>query len=186
METPDASTSVAVYEDGKISDISTADLGRRVIELNTEFHRFYQIADSAQQGTIVAAVAMGQIFDEASKRFDGEFFEWVTATTGGKISRTTAYNYRILWRQRARIFPPDGSAPTCRTLTDALIKVGLITDREETDPKPKGSALPWKLTFVHTSSIPPEKWHEADRLAFLTATQPVADLRAKIEALKAA
>jgi len=162
--------------------------------LNERVARYYHLTLTAvsraveiAQVSLLYAMALGQVFDIAFRRHTGEFADWLRAASGedgegrSKISTITAFRYRTLYLKRDMLFPKDGSEPTCRTLQEAYIKVGLL-------PAPQPADVPditppvFRLTFK-TPEIPPDQWPPADRRDFLERTQPIVDLREKLAAL---
>jgi hypothetical protein len=146
--------------------------GTKVGELRT-------IAISAAANALHYAVRCGQILEEAFRRHEGEFGEWLAANIaehdGAKlISEETARKWRTLWRKRDNLFPPDGREPLARSITEAYIKLGLIPEPLETEPDPHAVKPCFHLTFS-TSAQDVEKWPPAERRAFLTKAEPIVE-----------
>lgn len=162
----------------------------RLTGLHSTFEEIRTLAISTATAALIHGVAMGQLLTVAFGRFEGEFETWLETSvldTDGKplMSDETARKYRRLYEKRDAIFPPDESAPACRTLTDAYIKTELLPDRPEgaeTMPQPTPF---FRINFVH-SDIEPGDWPAEKRAEFMAKTAPIAELREKVEALQAA
>jgi hypothetical protein len=136
------------------------------------------IAISAASNALQYAVKCGQILEEAFRRHDGEFADWLACNIAEKadgkklICEDTARKWRTLWRKRDQLYPPDGGEPLARTITEAYIKLGLIPEPIQTEPDPHAVKPVFHLTFSATVGDV-EKWPPAERRAFLTKAEPI-------------
>lgn len=184
MAEPTPSHLITLLEDDSLRHMPDSAIGQRLIELNAGLLHFQAIAASSGSLTVRHAVALGQLFEEAIRRHEGGFGEWLEHTTGEdsegnpRICRMTAFRYRTLWKKRESLFPADGSEPECRSLTEAYIKVGLIPAPQQGSQEDANKPL-FRLTFS-VPKTPIEDWPEADRLTFLQKSEPIAEMRARL------
>ena len=181
--------SLAVIEDDVLRDLPPPQIAARLNSTFAQFTQAQAIAASAGSMTVRAAVAMGQLLEEAFRRFEGDFAAWLAASvphgedSEPVISESTARRWRTLWKKRDLLFPPDGGEPTAKTLIEAYEKCGLIPARVPSDA-PKGEAPLYRLQFS-PPSVPPEKWPKATLLEFVQQTEPLFLVRQKALALLA-
>ncbi len=180
METPDANPNVlTLLDDKELSKAPDSHLLARVAAGEPQVQHLVAIITSAGSQAIHIAVSMGQCLEVLFKRHEGEFTEWLSMAFPLKpdgsdyISDDTARRYRTLWRKRDLVFPPDGSPPTCRNLTEAFIKVGAIPEPDENTRDPHQLPPPFRLSF-HLPEGDPSNWAPAVRRDFLTRAEPVA------------
>lgn len=186
METTPAP--LALFADKQLRDLPDSAILTRCIEINTGLLYHQAISASAGNSTVQHACALGQLFSEMFRRHDGEFADWLQSLGEDsegrpRICEQTALRYRTLWAKRDQLFPPDGSPPTCKSLTEAYIKVGLIPAPKPTE-KGTISGSPFRISFSPPKT-PPEEWAPADRQAFLKATEQIMLIRQKVIALAA-
>lgn len=171
----------------RIREIPDTELGRLVLELNTSLRQAHAIAMSAGSMTVRYAVAMGQIFQEAFRRHQGEFGEWLRAAVGEdpegnmRISVETARRWRTLYEKRDRLFPVGEEAPECRTMTEAYIKVGLLP-APAPDEHPNAGQKIFRLTFT-APAVSPEEMPAADRREFMVKAEPIVQLYEKLKVI---
>ncbi len=168
-----------------VREMESSALSLRAREIFTGLTYFQAIAISAGSHTVRHAIALGQIFEEAFRRFSGEFGKWLTEAVGEdehgqqRLSEQTARRYRTLWRKRDRIMPADGGVPTCKSITEAYIKCGIIPDPLPGNGSGEKEHL-LRLTFA-APSIPIEQWPPAHVRDFLTKAEPIVELYAKVK-----
>lgn len=143
-----------------------------------EVERLTLITVTSAAQALRVAIANGQVLEELFRRHDGEFAEWLEGAIAKKddgtplITEKTARNWRILYRKRDAIFPPDESEPACRSLTEAYIKLGILPEPEQTDRDPNTVQSQLRLSY-HLPDGDPVTWSPADRRAFLTKAEPL-------------
>lgn len=180
-------TTVPLFPEAEIRSLRGTVLSNRAVELHSEVVRLRDVAVSAVRRTIDAAVALGQIFDEAFRRYDGEFRDWLLATYGENAEgrpnfhEQTARRYRTLFNKRDLIYRPDGLDPECRTLTDAMIKCEIIPAAAPV-PQPPPAQTFFRIN-THFSEVPPEKWPREIQLAYLQETEPIVKTRDRLTQL---
>lgn len=176
---PSAAPTLTLLADEVVRRMPDSAMGRRIIELNTELLRFQAIAASAGSFTVRHAVALGQLFEEMFRRYEGEFGEWLRCAVGEdlegrpRLSEDTARRYRTLWKKRDSLFPPDGSEPECKSLTEAYIKVGLIPAPVKSAESPSSVGQPlFKLMYVSQADAM-ATWPKSELQALLDRTEPI-------------
>jgi hypothetical protein len=187
MET-DSTVAVALMPDEALRKLPHEQLKAKIHTIHAQLGGCVQIAVAANSAAIYHAVALGQVLAEAMHRYEGEFEEWldsiVERDAEGKpaLSVTTARRYRTLYEKRFKIFPVDGSEPPPRNLVEAYIKAGILPEPQPGEADPHAIKPLFRLTFA-LPTVPPEDWPPAERRAFLTRTEPLLEMVARVKAL---
>jgi hypothetical protein len=172
--------------DGSLRDASDQQLAASLNIGAAKVGECVQIAISAGAAALSYAMDCGQILEEVFRRHRGEGQAWVDSYIVGRdgkplISERTARNWRTLWKSRDILFPPDGSEPPMKNITEAYIKLGIMPDRTAR----KSDDSLFRMSFsVKEQDI--SKWPPAEIRAFLAKAEPLARMyQAVLEALRA-
>ncbi len=164
----------------KTDDTPDSHLLMRISAAQVHIEHLAELAISAASQALRVAIASGQALEILFRRHEGEFAEWLAgaipkkADGGELLCEKTARRYRTLWKKRDILFPPDGSEPPCRSLTEAYIKLGILPEPEAAEHDPNAVHSAFRLSYSLPSGDP-ETWAPADRRAFLTKAEPIVE-----------
>lgn len=164
-------------------ELEPGELGKGYEAASDRLFALLDAAEQARDQTIAAAklaisraITVGEFLLEVQELFAGEYEEWLEGYCAGRISRSTAYNYKKAVRYKQAL---GSEFPDFATLKKLYVAAGILPPPNGTSPGSRAPAPLFRLKYEINLPPDPAKWDAVVRRQFIAEAKPVAALLQK-------